>query len=256
MIFSTCQEVVGSGGDLEAIVTKKTLVVGTNAEYAPFEYLDGASQKVVGYDMDVVGLIETHLETMFDIDLNVVIKDMAFDGLIGALAANQIDLIAAAFTKTDERAESVLFSDIYYDAQTVVVTKKDQQKVTDYNSLSGLKLGAQLGTAQVNFTVEASGNQNNVKALGSLSTLLSDLEVGNLDALIVEKPVAMNMVSKQTSFTYLDTIVFADDDGYAFATNHGQEDLINQVNQVIAAASASGLLLSMYVDALNQSLGV
>lgn len=255
MTLTSCQDVLGSGGNLDLIIASKTLVVGTNAEYAPFEYLDGPSQKVVGFDIDVIGLLESHLESLYEIDLNVVIKDMAFDGLIGALQANQIDLIAAAFTKNDERAKSVLFSDIYYQAQTVVVTKKNQTKVTDYASLNGLKLGAQLGTVQANFALEATGDPKNVKALGSLSTLLSDLEVGNLDALLVEKPVAMNMVSKQTNFTYMDSISFNDDDGYAFATNHGQEGLITQVNQMIAEASASGLLSSMYVEALDESLG-
>ena len=104
--LASCQNVLGTGGDLDKIVAKKTLVIGTNAEYAPFEYLSGASQKIVGFDIDVVKLIEEKIEATYDIDLNVVIKDMNFDGLIGSMNSNQIDLIAAAFTKTEEREKT------------------------------------------------------------------------------------------------------------------------------------------------------
>ena len=125
MTLSACQNVIGTGGSLDQIIASKTpLVVGTNAEYAPFEYLDGASQKVIGFDMDMVALIETAIEAKYEIDLKVVVKDMAFDGLIGAMNSKQIDFIAAAFTKTAEREESLLFSDIYYEAQTVLVVRQ------------------------------------------------------------------------------------------------------------------------------------
>ena len=252
--LTACQSSIGTGGNLDKIVASKTLVVGTNAEYAPFEYLDGASQTVVGFDIDVVALIESAIEEQFNIDLKVEIKDMAFDGLIGAMTSNQIDFIAAAFTRTDERAESVLFSDIYYQAETVLVVKQDQSKISDYASLTGLKLGAQLGTVQVDFANEASGDANKVKALGSLATLISDLEVGNLDALLVERPVALNILNKNSGYAMIDDIDFADDDGYAFASNYGSEDLINLINGVITSAKSDGSLDQLFVDALTESL--
>lgn len=252
--LASCQNVLGTGGDLDKIVAKKTLVIGTNAEYAPFEYLSGASQKIVGFDIDVVKLIEEKIEATYDIDLNVVIKDMNFDGLIGSMNSNQIDLIAAAFTKTEEREKTLLFSDIYYQAQTVVVTKTGTTSITDYDSLKDLRLGAQLGTVQVDFANEASGNSSKVKALGSLATLISDLSVGNLDALLVEKPVAQNILKKNAGYKMIDTIAFQDDNGYAFATNYGSEALINIVNQVIQENKENGNLDQLFVDALDASL--
>lgn len=250
-----CGSVLGTGGDLDKIIETKTLVVGTNAEYAPFEYLNGANQEVVGFDLDIVALIEKKIEEKFDIDLNVVIKDMAFDGLIGAMNSKQIDLIAAAFTKNEEREKSLLFSDVYYQAQTVIVVKDNETRITDYASLKGLALGAQLSTVQVDFAEEASGSAKNVKALGSLSTLINDLIVGNLDALLVEKPVALNILNKRNGYAMIDTIAFADDDGYAFATNYGSEALISVVNEVIVENKANGNLDQLFVDALAASLG-
>ncbi|MFA6942337.1 MAG: transporter substrate-binding domain-containing protein [Bacilli bacterium] len=254
--LSGCGNVSGHGGDLEAIVKTKTLVVGTNAEYAPFEYLKGASTEVYGYDMDVVSLIKEEIESQYDIDLKVVVKDMAFDGLIGSMNANQIDFIAAAFSKNDERAKSVLFSDIYYQAETVLVVKEGNNSITDYASLAGLAIGAQLGTVQVDFASEAVTSSGSVKPLGSIATLLSDLSVGNIDALMVEKPVAQNIIAKSSGYKIIDNIAFPDDDGYAFASNYNiGEDLINLINGVITVNKENGVLDGLFVDALNKSLG-
>lgn len=246
------ESIKAHGGNLEEIVKSKTLVVGTNAEYAPFEYINTAG-KVVGYDIDVVGLIETKIEATYDIDLNVVITDMPFDGLIGSMNSNQIDFIAAAFSKDAEREKTLAFSNIYYKAQTVLVVKDNNTSVTDYDSLSGKKLGAQLGTVQVDFATEATG-ESNVSAIASLSGLILDLQVGNIDALVVEKPVAQNIVGKNNGFKIIDTIPFADDDGYGFATNKGNDSLIALLNEVIIENQANGKLDEMFASALEESL--
>jgi arginine/lysine/histidine transporter system substrate-binding protein len=244
------------GGNLSEIVSSKTLVVGTNAEYAPFEYLDASTNTVVGYDMDVVALIKEAIETEYSIELNVVISDMSFDGLIGSMNSNQIDFIAAAFSKNAEREETLLFSDIYYQAQTVLVTKEDNTSITDMASLNGLSLGAQLGTVQVDFATEAVGESGEIKALASISTLILDLNAGNIDAICVEKPVAQTIVAANEGLKIIDTIAFADDEGYGFASNYGCESLISLINGVISTNQANGVLDSLFVDALNESLGI
>ena len=99
-----------------------------------------------------------------------------------------------------------------------------------------------MGTVQVDFANEASGNPSKVKALGSLATLISDLEVGNLDALVIERPIALNILNKNSGYKMIDTIEFADDDGYAFASNYGSEDLMGLINNVVSSAKADGSL--------------
>jgi polar amino acid transport system substrate-binding protein len=250
---SSCSSVKAHGGDLQGILESQTLVVGTNAEYSPFEYISSKTGKVVGYDIDLVNLFESFIETKYNIDLKVIIKDMAFDGLIGSMNAGQIDFIAAAFSKDAEREETLLFSDIYYQAQTVLVVKEDEKSITDYNSLNGIKLGAQLGTVQVDFAAEATG-ENNVKALGSLSTLILDLTVGNVTALVVEKPVAENIISKNSGYKIIDTISFADDDGYGFATNKGNEALVAELNEFISINQTNGKFAELFVKAQEEAL--
>ncbi|MEG2081506.1 MAG: transporter substrate-binding domain-containing protein, partial [Oscillospiraceae bacterium] len=74
-------------------VAKETLIIGTNAEFAPFEYLDNG--KVVGFDIDLINEIGKKL------DLNIKIENLSFDGLLPALQAKKVDLIIAGMTATE-----------------------------------------------------------------------------------------------------------------------------------------------------------
>ncbi|MBQ9629967.1 MAG: transporter substrate-binding domain-containing protein [Treponema sp.] len=93
----------------------RTLKMGTNAAFPPFEYMEGA--KIVGFDASMAQLIARDFGARLDI------VDMAFDGLIAALQANSIDFIAAGMTATDERRKSVDFSDAYYSSNQVIIVK-------------------------------------------------------------------------------------------------------------------------------------
>lgn len=250
---ASCSSNQAHGGDLEGILESKTLVVGTNAEYAPFEYISSKTGEIAGYDIDLIYHFEDFVEEKYDIDLKVVIKDMPFDGLIGSMNSNQIDFIAAAFSKDEEREKTLLFSDIYYKAQTVLVVKEDNTSITDMDSLNGKKLGAQLGTVQVDFATEATG-EDNVKALSALSTLVLDISVGNLDALVVEKPVAENIISKNSGYKIIDSIAFADDDGYGFATNKGNEELVELLNEFIQINKDNGKFDEMFIEAQEEAI--
>ena len=66
---ASCSSVKAHGGDLQGILESQTLVVGTNAEYAPFEYISSKTGKVVGYDIELVNLFESFIETKYNIVL-------------------------------------------------------------------------------------------------------------------------------------------------------------------------------------------
>lgn len=256
---SSCSAFSASGGNLDKIVSKRKLVVGTNAEYAPFEYLACSLEKVcfneevIGYDIDIVKLIEEEIEDKYQITLDVEVKNMAFDGLIGSLKANQIDLIAAAFTKTEERAKFVEFSDIYYQAQTVLIVKENDNTISTYEDLLGKRIGVQMGTVQNDFAISASGNESLVRSIGAIASLILDLQVGNVDLLMVEKPVGENIILKNSGYKLIDSIEFPDDAGYAFATNKGQISLIELINDVIKENKENGVLQQLYVDAIEKA---
>lgn len=112
-----------AGGDSEikipdAVGTEggKTIKMGTNAAFKPFEYVEGT--EVVGFDISMAQQIAQ------DMGAKLQVEDMAFDSLISALDAGAIDFIAAGMTATEERRQSVDFSDPYYSSKQVIILKK------------------------------------------------------------------------------------------------------------------------------------
>ena len=97
----------------------KQLVVATNAEFAPWEYTEGG--KFYGIDMEIAALIAAEL------GLELVIDDMKFEMVVGAVGNHGVDIAMSGITITAERAEVVNFSNPYYIESIVVVCKADDK---------------------------------------------------------------------------------------------------------------------------------
>lgn len=95
---------------------EKTVKMGTNAAFPPFEYVEGT--KVVGFDISMAQ------EIAEDYGAKLEVQDMNFDSLIGALSSGTIDFIAAGMSVTEDRKQSVDFSDPYYSSSQVIIIKK------------------------------------------------------------------------------------------------------------------------------------
>lgn len=127
---------------LDQIKANGKLLVGTEAQYAPYEFKD-LDANFAGCDMWLAQQIADSL----GVELEVV--DMSFDGIIPAVKSGQVDIGIAAFTKTPERAEEIDFSDLYEtSAQLLVVKTGNADVYSTKEALAGQKVGAQKGTIQ------------------------------------------------------------------------------------------------------------
>lgn len=107
----------GSSGDenktaLDKIKESGKLVVGTSADYPPYEFhatVDGKDE-IKGFDIDIAQAVAD------DLGVKLEIKDMDFDGLLVALQGDKVDMVFAGMTPTEERKQNADFSDIYYTA--------------------------------------------------------------------------------------------------------------------------------------------
>ena len=103
VIFLSCGIILGIlCGKSVSVSAEEKVTVGTNAEYAPFEYLD-SDGKLTGFDYE---LLEAIAE---EENLELVWKDMPFDSLIGSMEAGDIKIIAAAVGPTKEREKSIIY---------------------------------------------------------------------------------------------------------------------------------------------------
>ena len=102
---------------LEAPKGSEKLIMGTNAEFAPFEFQDD-NGAIVGYDIEIAKEIARVMGR------ELVIENMAFDSLIAALNSGKVDMVIAGMTANDERRQEVDFSDNYYNAAQVIIVKE------------------------------------------------------------------------------------------------------------------------------------
>ena len=231
---------------LEEIQASGKLVLGTSADYPPYEFyaeIDGELQ-IVGFDIDIAK------EIAKDMGVELEIVDMQFDGLLAALVADNIDMIVAGMAATEERKESVDFSTSYYEAeQTMLVRKEDYEKFQSISDLEDHRIGVQMATVQEGIAQEQVSNAKEIKSLGKISDLVLELNYGNIDSIILVDTVAMAYAENNEDLT-LSQISFGKEDGVAAAVAKGHEEFLASVNQTLERVIADGSLDQFIEDAV------
>lgn len=197
---------------------KGKLYVGTNAEFPPFEYLDKG--EVVGFDIDLVKAIGKKL------DMEVVIKDMAFDGLIPALETNKIDIVIAGMTASDERKMAVNFSNPYYTANQVIILNDNNNDIKTFDDLNGKLVGVILGfTGDV--VVSEMKDVKSKKYNASYAAIM-ELQNNKIDAIVLDSETALNYVKNNKGLKLAETS--GEPEEYAIAISKKNSELLNKIN--------------------------
>ncbi|WP_028548295.1 transporter substrate-binding domain-containing protein [Paenibacillus sp. UNC451MF] len=211
---------------LEQIKKAGKIVVGTSADYPPYEFHKEVNGKdtIVGFDIEIAKAVAK------DLGVTLEIKDLKYEGLLAALEAGNIDFIISGMTPTPERQQSVDFTKIYYTAvQTTVVRAEDKDKFKSVDDLKGKRVGAQKGATQEQIvTKQMPGSE--MKSLGKISDLMLDLKNKKTDALVVELPVATAYLSKNPDLVVSDIKLSTEDSGSAIAVKKGSSDLVDAMN--------------------------
>lgn len=171
---------------LEEVKKAGVLRMGTSADYAPYEFhtvIDG-KDTIVGFDTTIVE------EVAKDMGVKVEYTDMDFDGLLGALNADKVDVVLACMTPDETRKKSVDFSELYYeDSNVCIVRKGDEDIVKSADDLKDLKVGVQSGTTQASYVTEDLGITE-AKQLKRVPDLMLELQNKNIDVIVTGRNVA------------------------------------------------------------------
>ncbi len=169
-----------------------TLTMGTNAEFPPYEYYEGDA--VVGIDAEIAAAIADKL------GMKLVIEDMAFDSIITAVDAGKIDMGMAGMTVTEERLQSVDFSDSYATGVQVVIVTEDS-KITSVDDLSAeganYRIGVQSGTTgdlYATWDLEDEGLAT-VQRYNKGADAVQALVTGKVDCVIIDNEPAKAFVA-------------------------------------------------------------
>ena len=232
---------------LEKVKTSGKLVVGTEAQYAPYEFKD-LNANFAGCDMWLAQQIADHL----GVELEVV--DMSFDGIIPAVKSGQVDLGIAAFTKTPERAEEIDFSDLYEkSAQLLIVKAGNADLYSTKESLAGQKVGAQKGTIQSQL-IETALPDSELFELEKYPALALEVQNGNIAGLVVDQAVGESLIATSNGGLEVSNFALTSEEasfGKAVVAAKGSEDLLAEVNTVIDQVVNDGSYLKAYDEAVE-----
>jgi polar amino acid transport system substrate-binding protein len=212
--------------------------VGMNAEYPPFESVDSAGD-IVGFDPDIMAAIAE--EAGFQYEL----VNTRWDGIFVALQSGEFDAVISAATITAERAEIVDFSDPYFNAgQMIAVRTADAEQITTVSDLDGRKVGVQLGTTGDMWLTE--NTQAEVVRYDEVTLAFQALGNGDVDAVFNDGPTSADIIQSNPEIGATLVGEPVTDEFYGIAVNQDASDLLNMINEALAAIRANGTYDEIY----------
>lgn len=226
---------------LDAIKKNGKLIVATDATWAPFEYI-GADGAAAGCDMELAQYIADALGVKLEI------MNIAFDSIGPALINGEADLGLAAITATDERKETLDFSEPYIVSEQYIVVRADDDSVTVFEDLDGKTIGAHLGTTgdflvadSIDDGTIANATEKQFKSLPDASLALIN---GDLDAIVCDTVMAENLCASRDGAIKCFAVVFASGDvttdPLCVAMNKGDAELVAKINEIIKPVIEDG----------------
>lgn len=220
---------------LQRITESKTLRVGTDASYPPFESVDPATGQIVGFDIDLIRALATRLGA------NVELTVVPFDAIIAGLRAGKYDAVISAMTITEERAVQVSFTEPYSAAGQSISVRAADSTITGIQDLHGKRIGVQLATTG---EIEAKKiPEAKITSFDVIGNAFRDLENGNVDAVIADTPTA-RIVQRQHGTIQLVGEPLTHEE-YGIACRKEDLDLKGALDQGIAALRESGELRAL-----------
>ena len=217
----------------------KTLVMSTNAEFAPYEYHDG--NDIVGIDVDIANAI------CEDMGASLEITDVAFDSIIPEVQSGKADFAAAGMTVTEDRQTQVDFSDTYATGvQSVIVTEDSDIKSLD--DLKGKQIGVQQGTTGDLYSTDDFG-EDAVVAYDSGLTAVQALNNGQVDAVVIDNAPAKEYVAANPGLKVLETSYAEEDYAIGMAKGSSLEDVVNAALEELKADGTLQSIVDKYITA-------
>ncbi|MBO4622903.1 MAG: transporter substrate-binding domain-containing protein [Bacilli bacterium] len=193
--------------------SKGELVIGLECEYSPFNWTETTKSETnveiygqsglyaEGYDIQIARRVADSL------GLKLVVKKIAWEGLIPALQSGDIDAIIAGMSPTEERKESINFSNPYYRSEHVVIVKDGGRfaNATRFADFAGANVIGQKGTAYEDLASQLAtrAGANAQAPLGTVPLIISSILADSTDVTVVEKPVALGVCASNPSLKWI-----------------------------------------------------
>lgn len=212
---------------------KKVLTVATNAEFPPFEYLDG--EEIVGADMEMAKALAEKMGRTAEI------VNIDFDAALTGASTGKYDVAIAGITADDERRQNMDFSDEYYKASQAIVVMADSE-IKAAADLKGKTVSCQEGTTGEQYLLD---NEYNIQSFKTGPEAITALVSGKVDAVVIDNEVAKALSEKQEG----KTVVLAEpltQESYAIAIKKGNDELTAEINKALSELKSDGTLAEIF----------
>lgn len=206
------------------------LRIATEGAYPPFNSVD-ANGKLIGFDVDIAMALCKEMEA----NCELVAQD--WDGIIPALVANKYDAIIASMSITDERKQTIDFTNKYYSNYLAIIGEKG--KVAGANDLAGRAIGAQRSTLASQWAEDNLTGKADVKLYDTQTAAYADLSAGRLDAMVSDIYPAMDWLKDNGGYELSGSAIDINDQ-IGIGIRQGESDLKAAFNKAIDAIRANG----------------
>lgn len=218
--------------------TPQVLRVGMDASYPPFGSQNQETKDYEGFDVDIIRAIAA--EEGFD----VKISNRSFDGLIPALQSREIDVAINDITITDDRQQSVDFSQPYYIAGLGVVVRADNDTIHTAEDLQGKTLGVSIGSTGEEAARKISGA--NVRVFNAINEAFLEVQNGGVDAVVNDIPTNEYYVSHADGKHVRTAEVALTNEDLGIAVRKGNHELLRKIDDGLAKIKANGKFTEIY----------
>ena len=209
------------------------LTMATNAEFPPFEYLEG--EEIVGADVDMAKAIAEKLGCELEI------TNIDFDAALTGAATGKYDMAVAGVTANDDRRQNMNFSVDYFTASQSIIVMADSE-IKAAADLAGNTVSCQEGTTGEQYLLD---NNYAIQSFKTGSEAVTALTTGKVDAVVIDNAVALALSAEQGGKTIvLDEALTKE--AYAIALEKGNDELTEKINGALEEIKADGTLAKIF----------
>ncbi len=218
----------------------KKLVLGTSADYPPFEFIvlnDAGEKEYAGIDVSFAKKLAE------DAGKELEIVNMSFDNLMASLQKGEIDMVIAAIEEDEERAKVADFSDPYYTdlPPMILVRAEDAANYTSLDSFKDKTVGAQMGTTKADIVTNDMPGAT-LLTVSSVTDLVNNLVYKKCDAIVLDGAVAQQYASSDNTLA-ISEVALGEAAPYVVAVKKDDPSkLLESFNKTIGAVTGDGTM--------------
>lgn len=232
---------------LDEIKSRGKLVVGVKYDTKLFGLKNPANNEVEGFDVDIAKALA---KSILGDETKLELKEVTSKTRIPMLDNNEIDLIVATMTITEERKEQVDFSEVYFKAGQSLLVKKGSAIKSIEDISKGTKVLAVKGSTSVDNIIEKAPDAT-VLEFDNYQDAFAALKAGQGDVLTTDNAILYGMMAQDAGYEVVGEPFT--DEPYGIAIKKGETALVDAVNKELAAMNSSGEYKKIYENWIGEA---